>query len=77
MSWLMMFTFKNLVETLPHLVVFRPGEETMKIFLMQVRQVLIEKLKGKMENNGRKHSSSEMVPLTEKLELRNTWVALS
>lgn len=72
-----MFTFKNIVEMLPHLMVFRPDEETMEIFLMHVKKVLIEKLKGKTENNGRKHISSETVPLTEKLKLRNTWAALS
>ena len=72
----MMFIFKNLVEMLPHLMVFRPHEETLKIFLMQFRQLLIEKLKAKIENNGRKHSSSEIVPLIEKLKLRNTWIVL-
>lgn len=29
---------------------------------MQVRQILVEKLKGKFENNGKKHSSSN-IPL--------------
>lgn len=62
---------------LPHLMVVRPHEETLKILLMQVRQLTIEKLKVKIENNGRQHSSSEIVPLIEKLKLRNTWAALN
>lgn len=50
----------------------KPHEETLNIFLMLVR-----KLKGKLDNDGRKNGCSEIVPLIEELKFRSTWTILS
>jgi hypothetical protein len=53
-------------ETYCHAIAFKPQENIV------IMQLLIEKLKRKFDNNGKKPSSSEIVSFTEKLKLSST-----